>query len=117
MITDRILFSENRNVVISTIHGRTHEIDSTGIHADIFLVGVLFMESVMRLDEHADGYTNIEFAGSNVVLTLNTGRDSFEIKRTLGMRRLEKYRQMFRDELGIYLDVLDEVLTKENLFN
>lgn len=71
----------------------------------------------MRLDEHADGYTNIEFAGSNVVLTLNTGRDSFEIKRTLGMRRLEKYRQMFRDELGIYLDVLDEVLTKENLFN
>ena len=76
-----------------------------------------FMERVMRLDEHAEGYTNIEFAGSNVVLTLNTGRDSFEIKRTLGMRRLEKYRQKFRDELGIYLDVLDEVLTKENLFS
>ena len=76
-----------------------------------------FMESVMRLDERADGYTNIEFCGTSVVVTLNTGRDSFEVKKTLvSQRRLEKYRQRFREELEVILGVLDEVLTKDNLF-
>ncbi|MCM1171922.1 MAG: DUF3137 domain-containing protein [Clostridium sp.] len=76
-----------------------------------------FMESVMRLDELADGYTNIEFRDTSVVVTLNTGRDSFEIKKTLGSKRLlEKYRQSFREELEVLLGVFDEILTKDNLF-
>ena len=48
---------------------------------------------------------------------MNTGRDSFEVKKTLvSQRRLEKYRQRFREELEVILGVLDEVLTKDNLF-
>lgn len=51
------------------------------------------------------------------IVTLNNGRDSFEVNKTLGsQRRLEKYRQRFREELGIILGVFDEVLTKDNLF-
>ncbi|MPN50813.1 hypothetical protein SDC9_198452 [bioreactor metagenome] len=31
-------------MVIRTVHGRTHEIGRTGVHSDIFLVDMLFMD-------------------------------------------------------------------------
>lgn len=93
------------------------EIKTSDDQLAFYILTPQFMESVMRLDELADGYTNIEFRGTSVVVTLNTGRDSFEVKKTLGsQRRLEKYRQRFREELEVILGVLDEVLTKDNLF-
>lgn len=93
------------------------EIKTSDAQLAFYILTPQFMESVMRLDKMADGYTNIEFRGTSVVVTLNNGRDSFEVKKTLvSQRRLEKYRQNFRDELEIILGVFDEVLTKENLF-
>ncbi|MBD5097112.1 MAG: DUF3137 domain-containing protein [Lachnospiraceae bacterium] len=93
------------------------EIKTSDDQLAFYILTPQFMESVMRLDELADGYTNIEFRGTSVVVTLNTGRDSFEVKKTLGsQRKLEKYRQRFREELEVILGVLDEVLTKDKLF-
>lgn len=93
------------------------EIKASDDQLAFYILTPQFMESVMRLDELADGYTNIEFRGTSVVVTLNNGRDSFEVNKTLGsQRKLERYKQRFRDELGVILGVFDEVLTKENLF-
>ncbi|MCI7804127.1 MAG: DUF3137 domain-containing protein [Oscillospiraceae bacterium] len=93
------------------------EIKTSDDQLAFYILTPQFMESVMRLDELADGYTNIEFRGTSVIVTLNNGRDSFEVNKTLrSQRKLEKYQQRFRDELGVILGVFDEVLTKENLF-
>lgn len=93
------------------------EIKTSDDQLAFYILTPQFMESVMRLDELSDGYTNIEFRDTSVVVTVNNGRDSFEVKKILGsQRRLEKYRQSFRKELEIILGVFDEVLTKDNLF-
>lgn len=93
------------------------EIKTSDDQLAFYILTPQFMESVMRLDELADGYTNIEFRDTSVVLTLNNGKDSFEVNKTLrSQKKLEKYRQRLRDELGVILGVFDEVLTKENLF-
>lgn len=93
------------------------KIKTSDDHLAFYILTPQFMESVMRLDELADGYTNIEFRDTSVVVALDNGRDSFEIKKTLGsQRRLKKYRQRFREELEVILGVFDEVLTKDNLF-
>ena len=93
------------------------EIKTSDEQLAFYILTPQFMESVMRLDELAEGYTNIEFRGTSVVVTLNNGKDSFEVKKTLGsQRRIEKYRQSFREELTMIFSVFDEVLTKENLF-
>lgn len=93
------------------------EIKASDDQLAFYILTPQFMESIMRLDSLVDGYTNIEFRDTSVVLTLNTGRDSFEIKKILRSRRkLEKYRQRFREELKVILGVFDEVLTKDNLF-
>lgn len=92
------------------------EIKASDDHLAFYILTPQFMESVMRLDELADGYTNIEFRDTSVVVTLNNGKDSFEIKKILRSRkRLEKYRQRFRKELDVILGVFDEVLTKDRL--
>lgn len=93
------------------------EIKTSDDHLTFYILTPQFMESVMRLDELADGYTNIEFRSTSVVVALNNGRDSFEVKKILGsQRRLEKYRQSFKKELEVILGVFDEILTKDNLF-
>ncbi len=93
------------------------EIKTSDGQLAFYILTPQFMEAVMRLDEMADGYTNIEFRNSSVVITLNNGRDLFEVNKTLNSRRrLEKYRQSFREELEVMLGVFDEILTKDNLF-
>ena len=44
VVTRLIFFSHHSNMVVSSVHRRTHQVDRTGIHADIFFVGVLFMD-------------------------------------------------------------------------
>lgn len=93
------------------------EIKTSNDQLAFYILTPQFMESVMRLDELADGYTNIEFRDKSVVVTLNNGKDLFEANKILrGQKGLEKYRQSLRKELDIVLGIFDEVLTKENLF-
>ena len=44
MIARLILLAKNGNMMISTVHSRTHQVYCTGIHADIFLVGMFLMD-------------------------------------------------------------------------
>lgn len=93
------------------------EIKASDDQLAFYILTPQFMESVMRLDKLADGYTNIEFRGTSVVVTLNNGKDLFEVNKTLGsQKKLKMYQQRFRDQLEIILGVFDEVLTKKNLF-
>ncbi len=109
--------AHNRIETENVAFNNQFEIKTSNDQLAFYILTPQFMESVMRLDELADGYTNIEFRGTSVVVTLNNGKDSFEVKKTLrSQRRLEKYRQRFREELEIVLEVFDEILTKDNLF-
>ena len=46
MIVRRRLFAEYGNVVVGAVHGRTHQIDRTGIHADVIFVNVFLMNGL-----------------------------------------------------------------------
>ena len=76
-----------------------------------------FMEHIVAADEKVDGYTKIEFENSRVTLALNNGKNSFELTKTLWSKsRLDETRLRFRYELNSILSIVDEMLTKENLF-
>ena len=46
MITRRILFAKNGNMMISAIDSRTHEVCCAGIHTNVLFVGVFLMNSL-----------------------------------------------------------------------
>lgn len=76
-----------------------------------------FMEYIVAADEKVNGYTKIEFENSKVTLALNNGKISFELTKTLWNKsRLDETRLRFRDEFQNILSIIDEILTKENLF-
>ena len=76
-----------------------------------------FMEHIVAADEKVDGYTKIEFENSRVTLALNNGKNSFELTKTLWSKsRLDETRLRFRDEFQNILSIIDEILTKDNLF-
>ena len=93
------------------------EVKTNNDEMAFYILTPQFMESIMRADEIAEGYTNIEFKNSDVTITLNNGKDAFEVKKTISSKRsLEKCRENFRAELSSILSIVDEILTKENLF-
>lgn len=76
-----------------------------------------FMEQIVAADEKVDGYTKIAFENSKVTLALNNGKNSFELTKTLWSKsRLDETRLGFRDEFQNILSIIDEILTKDNLF-
>ena len=66
-------------MMISTIHCRTHQIDRTGIHPNVFLVGVLFMDGLCHKlsvrshhkTSHFSINRNISHSGRNQNLFIN----------------------------------------------
>lgn len=94
-----------------------YELSTNNDEMSFYVLTPQFMEHLLRADEHARGYTNIEFQNKLVTITINNGRDSFEIQKKLySKRRLEENRQNFRNELNTILAILDEILTKDQLF-
>ena len=51
MVTRLIFFAQNRNMMVRTIHSRTHQIGCAGIHTDILFVDVFFVK--YRCDQPA----------------------------------------------------------------
>lgn len=93
------------------------EVKTSNDEMAFYILTPQFMESILRLDESAGGYTNIEFSGSQVTIALNNGRDSFEVKKIIrNQKRLNGYRDVFRKELDMMLLIIDEILTKKRLF-
>ena len=44
MVTWLVLFSHNGNVMVSTIHSRTHQVYRTGIYTDVLLMCMFFVD-------------------------------------------------------------------------
>ena len=44
VVAGLVFFSHDRNVMVCPIHSRTHQIHRAGIHANILLIGMLFMD-------------------------------------------------------------------------
>lgn len=93
------------------------EIRTSNQQMSFYILTPQFMENIIKADTYACGYTNIEFRGQNAFIALNTGRDSFEITKTvISKKSLDNSRQQMRGELNRILAVIDEILTKDNLF-
>ncbi len=93
------------------------EIRTSNQQMSFYILTPQFMENIIRADSYACGYTNIEFRGQNAFIALNTGRDSFEITKTvISKKSLDNSRQQMRGELNRILAVVDEILAKDNLF-
>ena len=44
VVTGFIFLTHDRNMVIGAIHSRTHQVYGTGVHTDVLLVDVFFMD-------------------------------------------------------------------------
>ncbi len=44
MVTWLVLFSHNGNVMVSTIHSRTHQVYRTGIYTDVLLMCMFLVD-------------------------------------------------------------------------
>ena len=44
MVAGGVLLAHHGDMVVSAVHGRAHQVHRAGVHADILLVGVLFMD-------------------------------------------------------------------------
>ena len=44
MVAGLVLFAHHGDMVVGPVHGRTHQVAGTGIHADVLLIDVLFVD-------------------------------------------------------------------------
>lgn len=119
-LAESVGLKDNSNAVETenTAFNNQFEVKTSNDEMAFYILTPQFMESILRLDESADGYTNIEFSGSHVTITLNNGRDFFEVKKIIrNQKHLNKYRDAFRRELDMMLLIIDEILTKKKLFS
>lgn len=93
------------------------EIKTSNPEMSFYILTPQFMENIMRADELANGYTNIEFRGKNAFIAIHNGYDSFEITKTvLNKKSLDNNRQQLRNDLRRILAIIDEIIAKDNLF-
>lgn len=93
------------------------KVDTSDPQLAFYVLTPQFMEHIVQADMIVNGYTNIEFNQGIVTLALNNGTDAFEIgKYKKNEHFLDEARQRFRYELNSILGIVDEMLTKENLF-
>lgn len=93
------------------------EIKTNNDEMAFYILTPQFMENIIKADQYAQGYTNIEFAGKYVNIVMNNGRDSFEVTKTMrSAKALEKSRQQMRDDLNRIISIVDEILEKDKLF-
>ncbi len=93
------------------------EIKTSNQEMSFYILTPQFMENIMRADELANGYTNIEFRGKNAFVAIYNGYDSFEITKTvLNQKSLDNNRQRLRNDLNRILAIVDEIISKDNLF-
>ena len=93
------------------------KVDTSDPQLAFYVLTPQFMEHIVQADMIVNGYTNIEFNQGIVTLALNNGTDAFELgKYKKNDHFLDEARQRFRYELNSILGIVDEMLTKENLF-
>ena len=94
MIARRILLTKDRNMMISTVNGRTHQVCCTRIYTDVFLIDMLLMdclrnETAIR-SEHESSHlgidSNIAHSSRNkyfIICFMNALTDHTDIVRLL----------------------------------
>lgn len=93
------------------------KVDTSDPQLAFYILTPQFMEHIVQADTLVNGYTNIEFDQNVITLALNNGVDLFELgKIKKNDSFLDEARQRFRYELNAILSIVDEMLTKENLF-
>ncbi len=110
--------TENNIIEVESVEfNNQFEIKSTNDQMAFYILTPDFLESIVKADELAQGYTNIEFRGKDAVITINNGVDSFELNKTIyNKNRLEKSRQTVRNDLNRVLGIIDKILEKDKLF-
>ena len=113
------LFNIDRNTVETenAQFNQQFKVDTSDPQLAFYILTPQFMEHIVQADMIVNGYTNIEFNQGIVTLALNNGTDAFELgKYKKNDHFLDEARQRFRYELNSILGIVDEMLTKENLF-
>lgn len=113
------LFNIDRNTVETenAQFNQQFKVDTSDPQLAFYVLTPQFMEHIVQADMIVNGYTNIEFNQGIVTLALNNGTDAFELgKYKKNEHFLDEARQRFRYELNSILGIVDEMLTKENLF-
>lgn len=113
------LFNIDRNTIETenAQFNQQFKVDTSDPQLAFYILTPQFMEHIVQADVIVNGYTNIEFNQGIVTLALNNGTNAFELgKYKKNDNFLEEARQRFRYELNTILSIVDEMLTKENLF-
>lgn len=113
------LFNIDRNTIETenAQFNQQFKVDTSDPQLAFYILTPQFMEHIVQADMIVNGYTNIEFNQGIVTLALNNGTDAFELgKYKKNDHFLDEARQRFRYELNTILSIVDEMLTKENLF-
>lgn len=108
----------NRRIEVESVaFNNQFEISTNNDEMAFYILTPQFMENIVRADALADGYTNIRFKGTDIDISVNNGKDSFEIDKTMySVKRLGESRDRMRRDLDVVLAIVDEILKKERLF-
>jgi len=85
-------------------------------HTAFYVLTPHFMETIVRLDERANARTYMGFLGQQVHVAVDTGRDSFEVKKSADVRDLPRLRARIQGEIGYIIAIVDELLQNNYLF-
>lgn len=86
-------------------------------HTAFYILTPQFMQSIIRMDRIANAHTNICFVGDYAYISLNNGRDSFEIKNTFkNVESLAAARNRMYQDMQYITAVMDEILKNQYLF-
>lgn len=108
----------NRRIEVESVaFNNQFEISTSNDEMAFYILTPQFMENIVKADALADGYTNIRFKGTDIDISINNGKDSFEIDKTMySVKRLAESRDRMRRDLDVVLAIVDEILEKERLF-
>lgn len=84
-------------------------------HTAFYLLTPRFMERLIAADNAVNAATHFCFQDGKVHIAMNSGRDSFELKR-VKLNNLDNVQQQFRRDLKYMTGIIDELLHNDKIF-
>lgn len=84
-------------------------------HTAFYILTPHFMEQILSADQRARGRTYMSFVGDRVHIAVDTGRNTFEVRRDAG--NLPVLRERIKSEIKYITELMDELLQNDYLFN
>ena len=85
-------------------------------HTAFYILTPHFMEAIAAADERAQARTYLCFREDQVHVAVDTGRDSFEVKRGADIRDIPALRARIQGEIRYIMEIVDELLQNKYLF-